>query len=130
METYIVTLTNSNIVKIGRSVNSIKRYKELETANPFLNSIYIFKFDFERELHNYFKSCKVKNEWFEIAINEFYTIYEIVLFIEKYIKKNINFKKEMNEFEYFLKTAYYMQNLPEQNKTRKNTKNYINYYYI
>ena len=36
----------------------------------------------------------------------------------------------MNEFEYFLKTAYYMQNLPEQNKTRKNTKNYINYYYI
>jgi hypothetical protein len=130
METYIVTLTNSNIVKIGRSINSKKRYKELETANPFLNSIYIFKFDVEKQLHNYFKSCKVKNEWFEIATNEFYTIYEIVLFIEKYLKQNINFEKEMNEVTHFLKTAYYMQNLPEQNKTRNNTKNYINYYYI
>ncbi|KAA5546434.1 GIY-YIG nuclease family protein [Adhaeribacter rhizoryzae] len=66
---YILNIENTDIHKIGFSVNPLSRISSIRTSNPFdIKIAAIFKCfhanKLERELHNHFQSKRKNREWF------------------------------------------------------------------
>ncbi|HCL4454986.1 TPA: GIY-YIG nuclease family protein [Clostridium botulinum] len=64
---FILDTSAANIVKIGFTRNLQKRFKQLATANCNLKLIYKIdncSMDYEKSLHIFFQTERVKNEWF------------------------------------------------------------------
>lgn len=85
MYIYIIS-SEENIVKIGISKNPEKRIKSLQTGHPkqlkiqYINEIdEENKFNIEKIIHKILKHKKIKNEWFNISIDEAKMMIEYVL---------------------------------------------------
>ncbi|QNF32635.1 GIY-YIG nuclease family protein [Adhaeribacter swui] len=80
---YILNIENTNIYKIGFSINPLNRISSIRTSNPFDISItVIFKCfhanKLERELHNLFQSKRKNREWFVLDSENFKEIKEYI----------------------------------------------------
>mgnify|MGYP006436649675 FL=1 len=64
---YIIKDFNTNIYKIGKSIDPKKREKTLQSEKPTLKIIKIFKEDHEYELHKKYKRERIRGEWFKLS---------------------------------------------------------------
>lgn len=72
---YFINIVGTNKYKIGVSTNVKRRLADISSVLPFeLNILAINEiknpFHFEEILHNQFKSKLIKNEWFELNIDD------------------------------------------------------------
>ena len=64
--TYFIRRGSDGAVKIGRSVDPLKRLKQLQTANDeTLQLIGVLTTDVESQLHSLFAHLSIGGEWFE-----------------------------------------------------------------
>tara|TARA_R110002012_G_scaffold255141_1_gene434806 strand:+ start:3330 stop:3620 length:291 start_codon:yes stop_codon:yes gene_type:complete len=68
--TYLMINRLSGYVKIGKSENPKYRESTLQSKEPQIDLIAIFKKDLEKELHELFKSKRVRGEWFDLNSQE------------------------------------------------------------
>jgi len=64
MNTYLVTLTNSGLVKIGKSKSIKARRNQIKVCNPFVKSFDYLEGDYEKYLHYVFHDFRETGEWF------------------------------------------------------------------
>jgi len=64
--TYLMT-DNSGLIKIGKSLDVLKRVKDFRNGNSTISLIAYLKNDIESELHNRFRVFNVKGEWFNLS---------------------------------------------------------------
>lgn len=77
---YVYFIKCGEAIKIGVAENIERRIKEFKVGNPFditLEFAVCFEdrgkaFEYERELHEYFKHVRVRGEWFEACWVETY----------------------------------------------------------
>lgn len=65
---YFIQTSNMGMIKIGRSIDPLKRLKQLQTGNPhILKLIHVFynQGDKENYLHFHLKEFRLKGEWFK-----------------------------------------------------------------
>ena len=68
---YAVWHEGSKYIKIGRTTNIEKRIKQLSTGIPFkINYKILGDSSLENKLHKIFKDKRVKNEWFDVTLEE------------------------------------------------------------
>ena len=67
IKTYIIKDNTNNTYKIGRSKNPLKREKTLQSEKPNLKLIKIFENNIEKELHELYKDCRLRGEWFKLS---------------------------------------------------------------
>ena len=65
-KTYILKDKTNNTYKIGKSINPLKREKTLQSEKPNLKLIKIFENNIEKELHELYKHCRLRGEWFKL----------------------------------------------------------------
>lgn len=65
-KSYIIKDCNNNTYKIGKSKNPLKREKTLQSEKPNLKLIKIFENNIEKELHELYKDCRLRGEWFKL----------------------------------------------------------------
>ena len=65
-KTYILKDNTNNTYKIGKSINPLKREKTLQSEKPNLKLIKIFENNIEKELHELYKHCRLRGEWFKL----------------------------------------------------------------
>ena len=66
IKTYIIKDDLNNTYKIGRSIDPLKREKTLQSEKPNLKLIKIFENNIEKELHDLYKHCRLRGEWFKL----------------------------------------------------------------
>lgn len=66
IKTYIIKDNKNNTYKIGKSKNPLKREKTLQSEKPNLKLIKIFENNIEKKLHNLYKDCRLRGEWFNL----------------------------------------------------------------
>lgn len=64
---YIIKDFNTNLYKIGKSIDPIRREKTLQSEKPTLKIIKIFKKDHEYELHQKYNRERIRGEWFKLS---------------------------------------------------------------
>lgn len=79
---YILNIENTNLYKIGVSQNINRRLKDISNSMPFnVNLIFSLNvkntYDLESKLHNMYSEFYIKNEWFELGINEIFNIIKL-----------------------------------------------------
>ena len=67
IKTYIIKDNTNNTYKIGKSINPLKREKTLQSEKPNLKLIKIFENNIEKELHELYKDCRLRGEWFKLS---------------------------------------------------------------
>ena len=67
IKTYIIKDNTNNTYKIGRSKDPLKREKTLQSEKPNLKLIKIFENNIEKELHELYKDCRLRGEWFKLS---------------------------------------------------------------
>jgi len=65
-KTYIMKDNHSNLYKIGRSIDPIKREKTLQSEKPSIKLIKTFDKNIENELHIKYNDFRVRGEWFNL----------------------------------------------------------------
>jgi hypothetical protein len=120
---YFILNSESNHIKIGYSVNPLKRIKALQTGNSSnLEIITVIEGDikFERILHFNFKKYNIKNEWFIYSeeIKEFLNFINYLYLVDNKPKKlylisyfeisnyDINSLFEILKFGLYIKSYY------------------------
>jgi len=63
---YILKDKNTGYYKIGKSVNPLKREKTLQSEKPTLILVKKFKYNWESDLHDKYKSQRIRGEWFNL----------------------------------------------------------------
>ena len=66
IKTYIIKDDINNTYKIGRSIDPLKRERTLQSEQPNLKLIKIFENNIEKELHDLYKHCRLRGEWFNL----------------------------------------------------------------
>lgn len=103
-EVYLIHSRGSNLYKIGKSKDPIKRKKPLQTGHPYIMSVIKtfetkYPFKLETSLHNFYDNFKrdennkeLEGEWFQL--NQF----QVDEFLEicKRFNKNIELLKELD----------------------------------
>jgi hypothetical protein len=67
MNTYVVILNNSNLVKVGRSKDLKSRIRQIKTANPFVSEILYTEGDYENYIHRCLSHTSIIGEWFDVG---------------------------------------------------------------
>lgn len=65
-KTYIIKDCNTNLYKIGCSIDPLKREKTLQSEKPNIKIIKIFENYIEKELHIKYNDFRVRGEWFNL----------------------------------------------------------------
>jgi len=73
---YFVRVVNSNMVKIGKSKNPLKRLSQLQTRTHeliYIDVMISLNDKYEKIIHKYFEEEHVNNEWFFLSdrLNDF-----------------------------------------------------------
>jgi len=63
---YLLKDKNTGYYKIGKSINPLKREKTLQSEKPSLILVKKFKNNWEKHLHNKYKSQRVRGEYFNL----------------------------------------------------------------
>ena len=66
-KTYIMLDTNTNLYKIGKSVQPKVREKTLQSEKPSIELLYVANDNIESTLHNIYKQHRVRGEWFNLT---------------------------------------------------------------
>lgn len=66
-DTYLFKDSINNYIKIGKSVDYLKRYNLLITINPNIDVLFVINNDVERELHEKYKNKRIYGEWFNLT---------------------------------------------------------------
>jgi hypothetical protein len=90
MKTYLVTLTNSTLVKIGKSKSIEARFNQIKVCNPFVKSFDYIDGDYEKYLHLVFSDLRERGEWFNFEKLNKEQILEVVTVAVEHRK---NFKE-------------------------------------
>lgn len=99
--TYILKQKNSNLYKIGKTINLDKRLSQYNTHNPNYFLVGTINKDIELELHNYFNPKRVSNEWFDLTREDINYLYSIEGFeINNYITINLMFLYKIKHLKY------------------------------
>jgi hypothetical protein len=101
MKTYLVTLNNSTLVKIGKSKSIKARYNQIKVCNPFVKSFDYIDGDFERYLHFVFQDFRECGEWFDfknLTKNQILEIISIAIDYRKMHKDEVNTCDASNDF--------------------------------
>lgn len=78
-QTYLFKDNSNNYIKIGRSIDYLKRYDVLSSINLNIKILFIIDADVEAELHKEYKSKRIHSEWFNLTekdINNIKTKYK------------------------------------------------------
>lgn len=128
MYLYFIKNTTTNNFKIGKSENSQKRLKQLQTGNEHLLEVYkeiiINDQSTETYVHHHFKSQRLNGEWFNITKLQV----DRVVFIISNIKQVKLETLELNELKLVAKMYGVRTNCKKQdmidsiNKIRENVK--------
>jgi hypothetical protein len=70
MYVYLIYDKGTKLVKIGKSVNPSKRFKNIRCGNPNTNLFYSTESYTEKELHKKYAHLRVSGEWFNLGIAE------------------------------------------------------------
>lgn len=65
-KTYIMKDINTNLYKIGKSINPKHRERTLQCEKPTIKMIKIFQLDIEKQLHEIYSKHRVRGEWFQL----------------------------------------------------------------
>lgn len=63
---YIMKNKSNGYYKIGKANNPLQREKTLQSEEPSVELVKIFKKDYESELHNKYKKQRKRGEWFDL----------------------------------------------------------------
>tara|TARA_R110002153_G_scaffold13130_6_gene49088 strand:+ start:583 stop:1140 length:558 start_codon:yes stop_codon:yes gene_type:complete len=79
---YVLKIENKDLYKIGVSQNVNRRLRDISNSMPFNVSIELNKsvedaYGLENILHNEFKNKYIKNEWFNLNVNDLHKIMKI-----------------------------------------------------
>ncbi|MFS0688961.1 GIY-YIG nuclease family protein [Sporosarcina sp. 179-K 8C2 HS] len=91
---YFIREAQTGLVKIGRSTDVERRVQSLQISTPFDLEV-VFKFysdDYyllETNCHNFFKSKKVRGEWYRLSEKDIECIKLYYLLLEKLKNKNV-----------------------------------------
>lgn len=66
-KTYLILNNRNKYVKIGKSLNVLKRERTLQSEEPDLTLIYYTDEDVETELHREYKHKRLRGEWFNLS---------------------------------------------------------------
>ena len=83
METYCITLNNSNLIKIGRTVNLETRVRQIKTGNPFVKDVYYLSGDYENYIHRCLIDSRIKGEWFDVGDVSVIDLLDMLIHIRK-----------------------------------------------
>jgi hypothetical protein len=64
---YIIKDHNTNLYKIGNSVDPKKRERTLQAEKPTIELIKVFNENHEKELHSIYSEHRVRGEWFRLS---------------------------------------------------------------
>lgn len=81
--TYFILDTCSGDIKIGKSIDINRRFREFRTANIHIKLIGYIASDVEKKLHKKFKDDNVQLEWFDLDIEDLKDIKGIKFINEK-----------------------------------------------
>jgi len=84
---YLIYDPNSQLTKIGSSLNPERRARDMKTANPKIELLWFSPSKDERDLHRTYSHKIVEREWFNLSIDD------INLISEKEFTFNPVFKK-------------------------------------
>lgn len=65
-KTYLLKDCNTNLYKIGKSVNPLNREKTLQAEKPTYKLLKVWNDNIEKELHEVYKNQRVRGEWFSL----------------------------------------------------------------
>lgn len=65
-KTYIMKDANTNLYKIGKSINPKHRERTLQCEKPTIKMVKIFESDIEKQLHEIYSKNRVRGEWFNL----------------------------------------------------------------
>lgn len=66
-QTYLIKDTSNNYIKIGRSIDYLKRYNVLSSINLNIKILFIINADVEAELHKKYSDKRIHGEWFNLT---------------------------------------------------------------
>lgn len=69
-KTYLMFDSNTNYVKIGKSVDPRFRESTLQSEKPSISLFAICPADIEKDLHKTYSNNRVRGEWFDLHKNE------------------------------------------------------------
>jgi hypothetical protein len=58
---------NTGFYKIGKSINPKFREQTLQSEKPTIKIVKIWEKNIEKELHNLYKSFRIRGEWFDLS---------------------------------------------------------------
>ena len=64
--------------KVGKTINTDERFRQIKTSNPFIKTILLFNFDCEYYLHKSLKKYHLTKEWFTIDCTDVRTLANII----------------------------------------------------
>jgi len=67
IKTYIMKDDNTGFYKIGKSINPKFREQTLQSEKPTIKIVKIWEKNIEKELHNLYKSFRIRGEWFDLS---------------------------------------------------------------
>lgn len=65
--------------KVGKTINTNERFRQISTSNPFIKTILLFNFDCEYYLHKSLKKYHLTKEWFAIDCVEVKTLAKMII---------------------------------------------------
>ena len=102
MKTYLVTLKNSTLVKIGKSKSIKARFNQIQVCNPFVKTRHYVDGDFERYLHFVFSDYRKVGEWFdfgELTTEQMLDTVMVAIEYRRRFENNINSCDAVNDYE-------------------------------
>lgn len=67
LKTYLIKDSNTELYKIGKSKNPLKREKTLQGEKPTLEIVKTWNEDIEKILHQKYKKNRIRGEWFKLT---------------------------------------------------------------
>lgn len=108
---YFIQRDDMGAIKIGRSIDPLKRLRELQTASPIkltLLGMMDSEDSTETELHNRFKRLRIMGEWFDPGK-------ALLRYIKRYSQKR---KRESNIAKPDIRASWLTRKLIEEAKDR------------
>lgn len=69
---YVYFVENAGLVKIGRTKNIKRRFKQFATTIPYARVLAVYKtldmYEMEKQFHELYKRYRKRGEWFELPI--------------------------------------------------------------
>ena len=65
--------------KVGKTINTDERFRQIRTANPFIKTILLIDFDCEYYLHKSLQKYHLTNEWFSVDCTDVKSLAKMIM---------------------------------------------------